>query len=438
MTGSVPDRPDRFDARRAVEVPPPVERVRTTVLPGGLRIVTDTNEQARSATLATWVAVGGRDEPDHLSGASHFLEHLLFKGTETRDARSIARAVDGVGGDMNAYTANEHTVYYARVPAGTVDLATDLLLDVVASPALRPEELEGERGVILEELAAVEDDPEDLVAIRLFEGLFPDHPLGREVLGTTTTIAGLDRAAVAGFFDDWYTPVNLVVVATGLVDHDALTEAVAARFGDRRVGAVPVRTPPVAPVLARQVEERPVELVHLALGWRGLAAADPDRFPLAVLNQVLGAGPSSRLFQEVREERGLTYGISSSVGHHVDTGAVTVQCAATAGNAGQVLDLVRQEVARLVAEGPTEEEVDLARGALRGGLLMAMEDGATRMVRLGTAMTMRGGVLPVADHLARIDAVTVDDVARVARDVLGGPEVLAAVGPRGTARRLAD
>ena len=436
MTDPVPGRPDRFVARRAVDVPPPVERVQRTVLPNGVRVVTDHMEAARSAAVSVWVTVGGRDEPDELAGASHFLEHLLFKGTAERDARSIARDVDGVGGEMNAYTASEHTVYYARVPAGAVEEGTDLLLDVVGGPALRPDDVEGERQVILEELAAVEDDPDDVVGIRLFESLFPGHPLGREVLGTEDTISSLTRDDVAGFFERWYQPANLVVVGAGMVDHDVLVAQAAARFGDRPAGERPARTAPGARTVARVVDERPVELVHLALAWRTVPADHPDRFAVAALNQLLGAGPSSRLFQEVREERGLAYGISSSATSHLDAGALTVSCSTSAKKSAEVLRVVRGEVEQLAADGPADDEVELALGALRGGLLVSMEDASNRMLRLGTAESLRGGAVPVAEHLARLDAVTPEDVRRVAAYVLGGDEVLAVVGPKGTAKKV--
>ena len=301
---------------------------------------------------------------------------------------------------------------------------------------LRPDDVEGERQVILEELAAVEDDPDDVVGIRLFESLFPGHPLGREVLGTEDTISSLTRDDVAGFFERWYQPANLVVVGAGMVDHDVLVAQAAARFGDRPAGERPARTAPDARTVARVVDERPVELVHLALAWRTVPADHPDRFAVAALNQLLGAGPSSRLFQEVREERGLAYGISSSATSHLDAGALTVSCSTSAKKAAEVLRVVRGEVEQLAADGPADDEVELALGALRGGLLVSMEDASNRMLRLGTAESLRGGAVPVAEHLARLDAVTPEDVRRVAAYVLGGDEVLAVVGPKGTAKKV--
>jgi predicted Zn-dependent peptidase len=376
-----------------------------------------------------WVAVGGRDESDPLSGASHFLEHLLFKGTPERDAKAIATAIDAVGGDMNAFTANEHTAYYARVPAAEAYLGIDLLLDVVQRPALRPHEFDGEREVILEELAAADDDPDDVASVRLFECLFPDHPLGREVLGSPETIDALDRDQVAAFFEEWYTPANIVVAAAGDIDHDVLVEEVAHRFGDRAPGPTPVRTPPDDRVVPTSVEGRPVESAHLAMGWRALSVADDDRYALAILNHVFGSGPSSRLFQEVREERGLTYSISSGVSHHVDTGALTVHCATAAGKVDDLISVIESILDDVVEHGISREELARAKGSLRGAYLMSYEDVGSRMTRLGMSEIMRGVVTPIDEHIARIEAVTHDDVRRVARRVFGGDRVLSTVGP---------
>ncbi len=410
-------------------IPSPGEHVRRTVLPNGVRVLTDHLASAQSVACSVWVAVGGRDEPDPQSGASHFLEHLLFKGTADRDAKDIAIAIDAVGGEMNAFTANEHTAYYARVPATEAYLGIDLLLDVVQRPALRPEEFEAEREVILEELAAADDDPDDVASVRLFESLFPGHPLGREVLGSQASIEALDRDQVADFFTQWYQPTNLVVAASGLIDHDMLVEEVASRFGDAAAGAAPQRTAPVAGVVEEVRTERPVEIAHLALGWRAVSVTDDDRFALALLNHVFGSGPSSRLFQEVRESRGLTYSISSGVSHHVDTGALSVHCASATGKVDDLLSVVDGIVDDLRTHGISREELARAKGSLRGSFLMGYEDVGSRMTRLGVSETMRGGVTPIADHLARLEAVTDADVLRVADRVFGSPRVLSSVAP---------
>jgi predicted Zn-dependent peptidase len=410
-------------------IPSPDEHVRRTVLPNGLRVVTDRLPTSRSVAASVWVGVGGRDESDELSGASHFLEHLLFKGTADRDAKAIAVAIDAVGGDMNAFTANEHTAYYARVPAAEAYLGIDLLLDVVQRPALRPHEFDGEREVILEELAAADDDPDDVASVKLFECLFPDHPLGREVLGSAESIDGLDRDRVAAFFEEWYTPANIVVAAAGDIDHEVLVEEVAHRFGDRPQGRTPERTPPGEGVVASSVASRPVESMHLAMGWRALSVDDDDRFALALLNHVFGSGPSSRLFQEVREDRGLTYSISSGVSHHVDTGALTVHCATAAGKVDELIEVIDSILDDVVSHGISREELARAKGSLRGAYLMSYEDVGSRMTRLGMTEIMRGGVTPIEVHLARLEAVTDDDVQRVAERVFGSQRVMSTVGP---------
>jgi predicted Zn-dependent peptidase len=414
---------------RAVVIPPPASHVRRQVLDGGARVVTDAVAGSAAATVAVWVGVGGRDEDDADAGASHFLEHLLFKGTAERTATEIAFEVDGMGGDMNAYTSSEYTAYYLRVPAAELDRATDLLLDVVAAPALRPEEFEVERSVILEELAAAEDDPEDLVGVQLHQALVPSHPLGREVLGEESTIRSLTRDRVAEFFEGWYRPANLVVTAAGGVDHDRLVEQVGAHVDGMAAGSSPARRAPMADVIPRVALAHPTDLVHLALGWRLDAELTAERFTLGVLNQVLGSGPASRLFQEVREQRALTYSITSGVSHYVDAGVWGIQCSTTPGHAEEVLQVVRHEVGRLAAEGITDAELERAKRSLRGSMLLALEDSGSRASRLGVAETTRGHYTPVEEHLARLEAVSAQDAAAMAARALGGTEVLSVVGP---------
>jgi predicted Zn-dependent peptidase len=412
-----------------VALPPPVADVRRTELPHGVRVLTDVVPTSSSATIAVWVGVGGRDEPDHEAGASHFLEHLLFKGTEQRGALELALEIDGVGGDMNAYTASEYTSYYARVPAVEADVAVELLLDVVAAPALRAEEFAAEREVILEELAAADDDPEDMVGVHLFEALFPGHPLGREVLGSVESIAALTRDDVAAFFAERYRPANLVVTGAGLVDHDELVEQVAARLDVGASGRRPERSAPPEPVESVVVAHDPGELIQLAWGWRTGGVHDERRFALAVLNHILGAGPSSRLFQRVREEHALTYSISSGVSQYTDAGALSVACTTTPGKAARLVELVSAEVDHLAEGGISSDELARAQRSMRGALLLGLEDSSSRGARLGLSETLRGQVTPLPEHLARIDAVQLEQVAEVAAEVLGGPKVLSLVGP---------
>lgn len=427
MTRVEPEAADQSGGGNSI--PSPDEHVRRTVLPNGLRVVTDRLPTSKAVAASVWVGVGGRDESDELSGASHFLEHLLFKGTAERDAKSIAIAIDAVGGDMNAFTANEHTAYYARVPSAEAHVGVGLLLDVVQRPALRRSEFVGEREVILEELAAADDDPDDVASVLLFESLFPGHPLGREVLGSVESIEGLGRDDVARFFEHWYQPSNLVVAAAGDIDHDLLVEEVAGRFGDRPAGDRPTRSAPDDDVVRTATARRPVESLHVAMGWRALSVHDDDRFALALLNHVFGSGPSSRLFQEVREERGLTYSISSGLSHHVDTGALTVHCATAPAKVQELISVVDAIVADVAEHGIDREELARAKGSIRGAYLMGYEDVGSRMSRLGAGEIMRGSVTPIDEHIARLEAVDSDDVHRVARRVLGSERVLATVGP---------
>ncbi|MGD9796635.1 MAG: M16 family metallopeptidase [Acidimicrobiia bacterium] len=409
--------------------------IQLTTLGHGLRVVTEHLPGARSVTTGFWVGVGGRDESAAEAGSSHFLEHLLFKGTEARSAVQIAEAVDAVGGDMNAFTAQEHTAYYTRLPAGELDLGLDVLSDVVWSPACRADDVEAERRVILDELAMEEDTPDDRVVVLLGEGLFPEHELGREVLGSRETISAMDRDAIASFHGRWYRPANVVVAVAGAVDHDAVVSGVAARFsGDAgSSGGAPVRTPPTAPARPFVSLTRPTEQAYLAVGYRGLARDDPDRFALAVANQILGGGVSSRLFQTIREERGLAYGVQSYPITYADAGALVISAGTSPEHLGEVLGLVDEEVERFVEHGPTADELRVATGYLVGSTLLGLEDSGGCMARIGKAVLNHGGVLDLDDLLDRYRAVGAADVARVASRVLDDRERTVAVVGRGRA-----
>jgi predicted Zn-dependent peptidase len=435
--------------------------IQLTTLGRGLRVVTERLPGARSVTTGFWVGVGGRDEAPAEAGASHFLEHLLFKGTADRSAIEIAEAVDAVGGEMNAFTAQEHTAYYTRLPAGELDLGLDVLSDVVWSPACRAEDVEAERRVILDELAEEEDTPDDRVVVLLGEGLFPGHELGREVLGSRETIGAMTRDAIAAFHRRWYRPANVVVAVAGDVDHDAVVAGVAERYiageatgedageatgedvgeatGEEiggAAGARPVRRPPTEPPVPYLSLSRPTEQAYLAIGWRALARDDPDRFILAVANQVLGGGVSSRLFQTIREKRGLAYTVQSYPVTYADAGALVVYAGTAPAQVGRVLDLVDEEVARFVDGGPTPEELRVATGYLAGSTLLGLEDSGGCMSRIGKAVLDHGGVLDLDELLDRYRSVTAEEVLRVSRAVLGtGTRTVAVVGRgRGLAR----
>jgi predicted Zn-dependent peptidase len=403
--------------------------IRIATLANGLRVVTERVPGARSVTIGVWVGVGARDESAESSGASHYLEHLLFKGTEQRSARQIAQAVDAVGGEMNAYTAKEHTAYHVRLPASEVVLGLDLLADVLTAPAFRPDEVDAERQVILEELLLSEDDPDDRVHTLCEELLFPDHPLGREVLGTPDTIDAMGRDEIAAFFRHWYEPTNLVVAAAGDLDHDQVVQRVEAGFTGEATGARPERVRPSVAARSSGTIAKPTEQAHLAMGWRGCSLHDPARYPLAVLNHVLGGGLSSRLFYEIREKRGLCYSVGSYTSSFSDTGALVAAVGTSPSRLDEVRGLIEHEVERLLQDGITAEELTVAKGSLTGSLVLGLEDTASRMGRLGHSLITRGEVTHVDEHLARIEAVDLPGVQQVIGTVLGPAPSVALVGP---------
>jgi predicted Zn-dependent peptidase len=406
--------------------------VQLTTLPNGVRVVTEELPEARSITTGFWVGVGARDEAPAIAGASHFLEHLLFKGTEARTAGQIAEAVDAVGGDMNAFTAQEYTAYYTRLPAGNAGLVLglDILCDVLWAPAFRPAEIEAERQVILEELAMEEDTPDDRVLTLLSEALFPTHALGREVLGTRASIAAMTRDDIRGFHDEWYRPANLVVAAAGAVEHDEVVDGVSRRLAGVEGGVRPTRVAPEAPPRRLEVLKRRAEQVHLAVGARGLARHDPDRFGLAVANVVLGGGMSSRLFQMIREERGLAYSVYSYPASYADCGALVVYAGMSPDNFGEVHRIIESELDRLLEDGITDSELRVAKGYLEGSLVLGVEDSGGSMSRIGKAALVHGDVLDLDEVLERYRAITLADVRRAVERVLGGVErTTAVVGP---------
>ncbi|MCU1351685.1 MAG: Peptidase [Acidimicrobiales bacterium] len=380
-------------------------------------------------SLGCWVGIGGRDESAEVEGASHFLEPLLFKGTTARSAREIAEAVDAVGGEMNAFTAKEHTAYYCRLPAAALDLGLDVLTDVLTAPAFGPDEVEAERQVILEELHLSEDEAEDRVHTLAHEALFPGHPLGREVLGTPASIGGMDRDTIAGFFDRHYRADNLVLAAAGDLHHEQVVDAARTRFAHADGGVRPARIAPDGPSVPMALLRRPNEQAHLVLAWPAFSLHDPDRRALSVLNQVLGGGLSSRLFQEIRERRGLTYSVYSYASLYHDAGLLLAYAGTGPERISEVRRLIVAEVDRLRADGISEHELEVATGYLTGSLLLSLEDSGSRMARLGSQMVERGRLVPVDEQLADLRAVTVDDVARVAARVLDAAPTVCAVGP---------
>jgi len=410
-------------------------RVERTELPGGLRVLTETMPGVLSATLGIWVGVGSRDETPELAGSSHFLEHLLFKGTTTRSALEIATAMDAVGGEMNAFTAKEHTCYYANVLASDLPLAVTLLSDLVTEACNTPADLESERTVVLEEIAMRDDEPSDAVHDLFSETLFGDTPLGRSVLGTVESIEKLSRDDVDGWYRRRYAMPSIVVTAAGRVDHQQVLDLVTAAFGGRLAGDAPPaplrlgEPAPDRPARPVGLISRRTEQTHLLLGTPAMGRLDPRRYAGAVLDTAVGGGMSSRLFQEIREKRGLVYSVGSALTHYAGAGSFSVYAGCSKKRVPEVLRLVREELARVAADGVTAEEVARGRGQLKGGLVLGLEDTGSRMSRLGKSELSYGEYLPVREVLARLDAVDVDQVRDVATELFGQETCLAVVGP---------
>jgi len=418
--------------------------VRRTVLPGGLRVVTETLPTVRSATFGIWVGVGSRDETPVLNGATHYLEHLLFKGTARRSALEISAALDAVGGEMNAFTAKENTCYYARVLDTDLPLAIDVVCDMLTGSLIRPEDVDAERGVILEEMAMAEDDPGDVVHDLFAKVIYGTGPLGRPILGTQETVTSLTRDQIAGFYKRRYKPEQLVVAAAGNLDHRKVVKLVEEAFApvlassgghpaEVRRGVKALRTAGRTEVL-----NRPTEQAHLVLGVPGVPRHDDRRWALGVLNAALGGGMSSRLFQEVREKRGLAYSVYSYSSSYADSGIFGIYAGCQPKRVEEVLSICRQELAKVVADGITEEELHRAVGQISGSTVLGMEDTGSLMNRIGKAELCYGTHLSVDDMLAKIAAVTLDDVQAVARDVLGAHRPsLALIGPINAKRAAA-
>jgi predicted Zn-dependent peptidase len=414
-------------------------QVRRTVLPGGLRVVTESMPGVRSATVGAWVGVGSRDETPELSGASHFLEHLLFKGTTSRSAMDISVELDTVGGEFNAFTTKEYTCFHARVLDVDLPLAVDVLGDMVTSSTLADPDVEAEREVILDEIAMHDDDPDDVVHNLYAEHAWRGQPLGLPIAGTVASISGLTRDQVAGYYRAHYRPENVVVAAAGNVDHDRVVEQVAAAFGrsgflddEERRPLPPRRGGPVRRTSPGEVtRQRPFEQVNLVLGVNGLVRTDRRRYTLGVLNAVLGGGTSSRLFQEVRERRGLAYSVYSFASHFSDAGMFGVGVGCLPNRREEVLAVVRDQLELLAEKGLDADELARGQGQLRGGLVLSMEESGTRMSRIAKADLLYDELPGIDEVLRRIDAVTAEDVRVLAAELFAQPQTLAVVGPAG-------
>ena len=412
--------------------------VRRSILPGGVRVLTEAMPGQRSATIGFWVGVGSRDESEGQHGSTHFLEHLLFKGTKRRTALEIASAFDEVGGESNAATAKESTCYYARVLDTDLPMAIDVIADMVTSAVLDPAELEQERDVILEEIAMDGDDPTDVAHEHFVAAVLGRHALGRPIGGTPDAINAVDRESVWEHYQKHYRPETLVITAAGGLDHDAVCAHVFEALGtagwslDEGVAPVQRRSSDFAAVAGTaglQVINRQVEQANIILGCASLRATDTRRYAMSVLNSILGGGMSSRLFQEIREKRGLVYSTYSFASAYADTGYFGMYAGCAPAKVGQVIGLLNDELEKLAETGISATELTKAVGQLSGGIVMGLEDSGSRMSRLGRSELVTGEFLDLDESLDRIGKVTAAEVQELARELAASPRTITVVGP---------
>ncbi len=400
-----------------------------TVLDNGMTVITERMDTMRSVAIGIWVAVGSRDEDYADAGMSHFLEHLMFKGTPTRSAADISQAFDRLGAELNAFTSKEYTCYYARVLDQHVPIGIEILSDMVVNSTMASDAIITEREVVLEEISRTEDTPDDRIHELFVRTLWPDHPLGRPVLGQRETVGTFDRAQGFAFKNAHYGTGSVVVAAAGDVEHAAIVELVKKYLplpeasARQRVHATPL-------VESRlQVIEKETEQAHICWGVPGLKSTDDERFTMSVLDSTLGGGMSSRLFQEIRERKGLAYAVYSYHSLYQDTGAFTIYAGTRPGNMEEVVRLVQAEVERIKQDGITAEELDRAKESMKGQLVLGLESTRNRMTRLGKALVTGTPILSIDELVERVEAVAREDVLALARQLFGAEQALAVIGP---------
>ena len=405
------------------------EAARLSTLDSGVRVVTEAMPSVRSIALGFWIRSGSRDEPIEQAGISHFLEHLLFKGTERFSSREIDEVFDAMGAEVNAGTGKETTSVYSRFLDRHLEHAFDVLQDMVLRPAYP--DIDSERQVVIEEIAMYEDEPSDKVHDVLSEAIFGDHPLGRPIIGTAEVISSVPVPTIAEWHDGRYTGSNIVVAAAGNLDHDSLVELVSDAVGSDRTGPEAVSSSPDGAIPVLRFHEKETEQYHLCMGGPGIPRGDERRFALRVLDTILGGSTSSRLFQEVREKRGLAYSVFSYASHYLDSGQVALYVGTRHENVAEAMDVIGTELDRLQSEGVSEQELERARENVKGRTVLSMESTLSRMNRLGGSVLMDVPLLSVDEVLAAFDAVTLDDVMALARE-LWNPERMSAAGVGGS------
>ena len=403
--------------------------VQTSTLSNGVRIVTDVMPQVETISLGIWLDVGARYETLPQNGISHLLEHLAFKGTRSRSAKQLAEEIEAVGGYLNAYTSREHTTYYARLMKNDLPLALDILSDIVLNATYRSDELSREKDVIIQEIGQVRDTPDDMIFECLQEAAFPEQPLGRSILGTAGSVKNFDSQAIRSYMLRHYRAESTVLAAAGNLDHGQLIGLAETAFGDmeieRRESFLPANF-----VGGRRHEVRELEQMHLALGFPATAFDDPDYFAQQVLTTILGGGMSSRLFQEVREARGLAYSVYAFSSAHADTGLMGIYAGTAPSLVGKLLPVIAAEMKKMTVN-VHEDELSRAKSQLKAGLLMSLESTPSRVEQLGRQMLIFGRAIPIEELIANVERIGLGDITRLAGRLLEGPLAFAAVGESG-------
>jgi predicted Zn-dependent peptidase len=410
-------------------------------------VLTESSGSGRSVTFGVAVPVGSRDEGEGSHGASHFLEHLLFKGTSRRSALEISASIESVGGELNAFTSKEYTCFYARVLDRDAHLAVDVLLDLVTSALLTDSDIESERDVVIEEIAMHDDDPSGVAHEVFAAQVFAGTALAASITGTQRDIADMETEAVRAHYQRWYALDNLTLVGAGRLDHHDILGAVEdslSRVGHkRRRDPVPRRfaaPAPIGPAIepGRWTTVRPTEQVNVVLGTGGVSRLDPRRYAASVFNAAIGSGMSSRLFQRVREERGLAYSVQSFTSMYSDAGAFGVYAGTSPARAEEALELIAQVLDEAQAEGFSDDEIERGKGQLRGGLVLGREESSSRMVALAESEVITGRLMSLSDSLALIDSVSASDVADMAQMLASGPRLVSTVGPEVASAKSAE
>jgi predicted Zn-dependent peptidase len=410
--------------------------VRRTVLSSGLRIVTEEVSSVRSAAVGIWVNIGSRDEAPATAGASHFLEHLLFKGTPRRNALEISSAIESVGGEMNAFTSKEYTCFYARVIDTDLPMAVDVISDLITSSIVTAEDVDAERKVVLEEIAMRDDDPSDLVHDLYAETYYGDTALGRPILGTIDSINNMSRNTVFNYYKKRYLPQDLVVAVAGNIKHKrvvAMVEEALSRDNFLDVQGTPQIRPNTPIKRGKQgrvgIIYRKSEQAHMFYGMEGVARNDDRRFTMGVLSSALGGGMSSRLFQEIREKRGLAYSVYSYAQQFAGSGQIGFYAGCNPSKATEVISIIQEVLADVASNGMSHEEIERAKGAVRGSLVLSQEDSASRMSRIGKSEIVYGDIMGFDEILKAVARVTPEDVRVIASEFLTKTPTLGVVGP---------